>query len=198
MNTKTANRVGLYIQSETRDRLNALKERMGARQSSHVSQDDALNFLLDLADEKGWVGPYIQADTRARLNSLKDRLSSKRVSQVSRDDALNFLLDLAEEALRGNGTKEWGNASSPAPQLSVETVGQRIARLRKERGWTQEEIVVRLVALGVEVSRSYLSQMEKDVAVPGSDKIAGLARVFGVSADYLLGLTDEPRSLGGK
>lgn len=40
-------RVGLYIQPATRERLNLYKALLAARTGKSISQDDALNHLLD-------------------------------------------------------------------------------------------------------------------------------------------------------
>src|SRR5436190_10055667 len=77
-------------------------------------------------------------------------------------------------------------ATSP-PQ---ETVGERLRRLRLERGLSQRE----LSAPGV--SYAYISRIEAGARRPSVKALRMLARKLGVSADYLetgaeLGATDE-------
>ena len=70
-----------------------------------------------------------------------------------------------------------------------ETIGARIARLRKDKGLTQAELAQ---ALGV--SQPVVSDYENDVIGLDSARIAQLAQVLGVSADELLGLTRPART----
>ncbi len=68
------------------------------------------------------------------------------------------------------------------------TIGQKILNLRKARGWSQEELADR-----IGVTRQAVSRWESDTAKPDADKLIGLCKLFGVSADYLLGL-DMPKA----
>lgn len=63
------------------------------------------------------------------------------------------------------------------------TMGEKILRLRKARGWSQEEL-----AEQIGVTRQAISRWESDAAKPDADNIVVLCNLFGVSADYLLGL----------
>lgn len=69
--------------------------------------------------------------------------------------------------------------------------GNRIARLRAEKGLTQGELAEK-----VSISRASLSHYENDRREPDLDVLAKLADYFGVTLDYLMGRTNEPgRSL---
>jgi transcriptional regulator with XRE-family HTH domain len=72
----------------------------------------------------------------------------------------------------------------------VEILAQRIRALRTERGLSSE----RLARL-VDVSNKSIVTWEKDRGDPSLANLLALAEVFGVSPDYLLGLT--PRSGAG-
>lgn len=61
------------------------------------------------------------------------------------------------------------------------SLGDRISRLRRERGWSQEELAQQLG-----VSRQSVSKWESGQSVPDLDKILTLSDIFGVSTDYLL------------
>lgn len=63
----------------------------------------------------------------------------------------------------------------------METIGEKIYRLRKQRGLSQEELSFR-----IGVSRQIISQWEKNETLPKADKIIALSETFGVSTDYLL------------
>ena len=60
----------------------------------------------------------------------------------------------------------------------------RIVSLRRARGMTQEE-----AARALNVHRTSYTKYETDAAMPDVECLANMARLFGVSADYLLGLT---------
>ena len=61
------------------------------------------------------------------------------------------------------------------------TIGEKLQRLRKARGWTQEEL-----AAQVGVSRQSLSKWESDAALPDTANVIALCDLFGVTTDYLL------------
>jgi len=63
----------------------------------------------------------------------------------------------------------------------VETVGQRITRLRLANGWNQSELARRSGK-----SRSYIKQVEDGVFKPGSDSLPIFAVIFGITVDDLL------------
>lgn len=66
-------------------------------------------------------------------------------------------------------------------------VGERIRLLRKVKDLKQED-----VAQWVDVSGSAVGSWERAQREPSIDMVAKLAMKFGVTADYLIGLTDEP------
>lgn len=61
------------------------------------------------------------------------------------------------------------------------TLGEKIQDLRKARGWTQEQLAER-----ISVSRQALSRWELGAAVPDTENVLQISRLFGVSTDYLL------------
>jgi transcriptional regulator with XRE-family HTH domain len=64
---------------------------------------------------------------------------------------------------------------------------KRIYEFRKKRGLTQAAL-----ALRSGISQTAISNYEVGDREPGSTAIIALARAMGCSADYLLGLTDDP------
>lgn len=70
----------------------------------------------------------------------------------------------------------------------MKRLGQKIASLRKNKNWTQGQL-----ALYAQIERSYISKIEAGGAPNVSGIIvARIARALGTTADYLLGLTDDP------
>lgn len=67
------------------------------------------------------------------------------------------------------------------------TINEALQRFRKEYHLTRKEVAD---ALGIK-PQSYIYE-KKDVT-PSAKVICDLARAYSVSADYLLGLTDDPR-----
>lgn len=64
--------------------------------------------------------------------------------------------------------------------------GRNISSERSRLGLTQSELAKRLG-----VATSSVSYWETDSFEPTSDSLKKLARLFGCTTDYLLGLTDE-------
>ena len=65
--------------------------------------------------------------------------------------------------------------------IKMMILADKIIRLRKKNGWSQEELAERL-----KVSRQSVSKWEGAQSVPDLDKILQLSKIFGVSIDYLL------------
>ena len=69
--------------------------------------------------------------------------------------------------------------------------GLHIASLkewREKRGWSQRELA-RLCRIGV----AQVSKYENGLSDPSSSVLKSISSQLGVSADYLLGLSDSPR-----
>ena len=64
-------------------------------------------------------------------------------------------------------------------------LSQRILQLRKERGLSQKEL-----GEAVGLSHKAISTIESGTRSTTIEKLVALARFFGVSTDYLLGLRD--------
>ena len=69
-------------------------------------------------------------------------------------------------------------------------ISQRIRELRAEKKISQQDLSNQLF-----VSPQAISKWERDVATPNPEAIAKMAEIFGVSADYLLGRTDQKEKL---
>jgi len=69
----------------------------------------------------------------------------------------------------------------------VESLGRRIAKLRADLGWTQQELADRIA-----VSRVALSHLESGLSTPGERTVALLAGVFGTEAHDLVAGTTYP------
>lgn len=67
--------------------------------------------------------------------------------------------------------------------------GERIAELREQRGWTQEEL-----ATSVGITRAALSHYENR-RKPDFETLTRLADLFDVSIDYLIGRTTLEKSV---
>lgn len=66
------------------------------------------------------------------------------------------------------------------------TIGDKILKLRKEQGMSQEAFAEMLG-----VSRQSVSKWESGAAVPDTEKILAMSELFGVSTDFLLKNEDE-------
>ena len=61
------------------------------------------------------------------------------------------------------------------------TFAEKIQMLRKEKGWSQEELATR-----VPISRQAVSKWENGTSMPDTENVLALADLFGVNTDYLL------------
>ena len=60
-------------------------------------------------------------------------------------------------------------------------LADKIIRLRKKNGWSQEELADKL-----QVSRQAVSKWEGAQTIPDIERILAMSRLFGVTVDYLL------------
>jgi transcriptional regulator with XRE-family HTH domain len=79
------------------------------------------------------------------------------------------------------------SALAKAAHNSTESFGQRLARLRKERGFTQVELADKSGMI-----QALISDYERDKLRPYADVVVRLALALGVSTDALLGL-EKPK-----
>jgi len=69
-------------------------------------------------------------------------------------------------------------------------LGKKIRQLRKEKGYTLEKL-----AELTDSSKSYIWELEnKEPPRPSADKVAKIASVLGVTADYLMSKSQKPPS----
>lgn len=61
------------------------------------------------------------------------------------------------------------------------TLAEKVMLLRKQRGWSQEELAEHLG-----ISRQSISKWESGVSIPDIERIIKMSDLFGVSTDYLL------------
>ena len=71
--------------------------------------------------------------------------------------------------------------------FSKEIFGQRLKAIRKEKKETQDDL-----ALILDVGKSHISEMERGNRTTTAEKIALICEHYRVSADYILGLSDDP------
>lgn len=73
-------------------------------------------------------------------------------------------------------------------------IGKRLKKLRQERDKTLDSVVADLNKLfpNVKLNKSMISRWENEQNEPSLDNARILCIYYGVSLDYLIGLTDEP------
>lgn len=72
-------------------------------------------------------------------------------------------------------------------------LGTRLRELRKSKGFTTEDVARELGG----VSRTYITKIETAASQPnGFAHLAAFAKLYGASADYILGLSDNPQTEG--
>jgi transcriptional regulator with XRE-family HTH domain len=74
----------------------------------------------------------------------------------------------------------------PPLNLGDETIGQRLARLRKERGFTQNELAKKMGFV-----QALISEYERDKIRPFADILIRFAIALNVSLDEIVGLKEN-------
>lgn len=70
---------------------------------------------------------------------------------------------------------------------SLGMIGERLLDLRKDAGYTQDELSAIL-----NINKHSISSYERDRSEPPDDIKIAIAKFFNVSVDYLLGVVDTP------
>lgn len=70
------------------------------------------------------------------------------------------------------------------------STGKRIVALRKQKGYTRTAL-----AQKIGIPHTTLRNYELDTREPGHSFLITIAKEFGVSVDYLLGMTDDPQPI---
>lgn len=65
--------------------------------------------------------------------------------------------------------------------MALATIGSRLRYLRQKRGWTIKD-----VARYAQIPPATLTDWERDVSVPPADKLAELAKLYGVTMDFIV------------
>ena len=73
---------------------------------------------------------------------------------------------------------------------SKNIIGCRIEKKRKEMGMKQKELLARLQVEGMDINASGLSKLEGQIRGVFDYEIVIIAKVLGVSLDWLLGAED--------
>jgi transcriptional regulator with XRE-family HTH domain len=81
----------------------------------------------------------------------------------------------------------------PPLNLGPESFGQRLARIRKERGFTQIELAQKIGTIQVLVSNYECDRLRMN-----AEMVVRFARALGVSADVVLGLKAERHNASGR
>ena len=69
-------------------------------------------------------------------------------------------------------------------------IGSRLAKLREDRKWTQEQ-----TSQSLGISRAALSHYEKNRREPDSETLMKFADLYHVTVDYLVGRTSNPEAV---
>lgn len=72
------------------------------------------------------------------------------------------------------------------------STGKRVRALRTDKDLNQTQLAAELQKRGIEVGRSFVSQVEGGFKQPPLDMLVALAKILGTTTDYLLLLTDDP------
>ena len=134
--------------------------------------------------ERGLIEEYLMTDLRASgfINIHAEIVGEAVWDENPYDlipaagDRQRFYVLMAEKPLD----------SRCLPKRKFESMGQIIQRLRKERGFTQEELAEQL-----NVTFQAISKWENDAGMPDISQVVPLAHVFGVSTDVLFGTQEQ-------
>jgi transcriptional regulator with XRE-family HTH domain len=65
-------------------------------------------------------------------------------------------------------------------------IGTKISNLRKDKNWSQADLAEK-----IEASREIIGKYERNENLPSIEMVAKLAKVFGVTVDFLIGESEN-------
>jgi transcriptional regulator with XRE-family HTH domain len=145
-----------------------------------------------LATDRKVTGFFVQTSLFKNLSSKK--YIKTEIISVSINIVYYYICQGQKPCFRKRGcilramarkTKKTDMATMVLP--GQETLGRRIARLRKERGYTQVELAEKIGIIQV-----LISDYERDKLRPHPEVIVRFAHALNVTTDELLGLTVSP------
>lgn len=80
-------------------------------------------------------------------------------------------------------------ATTPDTDLIITRLGERIGRLREERGWSQTDF-----ARSTGLNRAYLNEVEAGKRNPAIKNLIKISQGLGVELSYLFSEVDNPSS----
>lgn len=145
-----------------------------------------VNIPEDYIDEELRKSAYT-LELRARINYLllaiqKEYEDKQTIDNRKIKEYLCILQNIFE-----NKAIITPNKSQKIQEEIVDSLGSKLKALRKERGLT----IYDMITLSTHFKKSSVSGWEKGSSIPSAIVIAEYARVFDVSTDWILGLTDE-------
>lgn len=75
-------------------------------------------------------------------------------------------------------------------KMAIKVTGERVREIRRKKGWKQKTL-----AAHVGVSPETMCKIERGVRGMQTNEFKMLCRLLNISADYLLGITDEPKAV---
>jgi transcriptional regulator with XRE-family HTH domain len=109
---------------------------------------------------------------------------------VMREENSDMLRVMTEESKPHNAPK-----SAKLQEELRRVVGRRLTVARTDMGLSQDDVLRELATYGEGRTQGSLSQIENGVRLPSLQVFYILAKRYDASANYLLGLSDDPRSL---
>ena len=152
----------MFSQKKFGDRLHALR-----KEQKLILE----KFAEPLGVTKQAVGRWEKGERQPSLALLSKIAESYKIST----DYLLGLLDRREQMQQGEGQ-----------MFSPELLSERIKLLRKQQGLTLEQFGVE-----IGVTKQTTSRWETGLRQPSLEMLARIAEFYGVSTDYLLGLSDK-------
>ncbi len=94
--------------------------------------------------------------------------------------SLDFIFNLTKEKNYSNNSKDINSTKS----------GERLTEFRKDNSFTQDKL-----SLILNVNRTTITKYEKGINLIATPFLYTICKKYNISADYLLGKTDEPKYL---
>lgn len=81
-------------------------------------------------------------------------------------------------------------------ELMLDTMGQRLTALQRQREWSNKDVTELLKGYGIDIDPSHYSRLVNDKSLPSVQVAIALAKLFETTIDFVLGMewaTDEHR-----
>ncbi len=151
---------------------------------------DSLKSFFESKKLEGITAASVASKLNISKKTLSAYINGERYLPIEHLNNICNIFNVSADYLLGLSKKEQYSSSKYLNELNSKLIGDRIKGIRKEHKQTQEQF-----AHSIESNKSSFCRYEKGDNLILTFNLYLLCKFYKISADYLIGRTDEPKYL---